>query len=199
VAPRPDELRFDEAAHRYFLGDQELPSVTRIINSVFPFNGQYADARDRGTAVHLACQYDDEGRLDESTVYPEYWNYLTAWRAFRESSGFVPEEIEIRKYHQFLKYAGTIDRIGRLSSGRRIVIDLKTGGKYPQYRIQLAAYVNLLGNPFDFHRGSVTLEADGSFSFDEFPLLSTQEGANDLAVFRSCFNIHNFNCLQKLL
>ena len=67
-----------------------------------------------------------------------------------------------------LLYAGTIDRVGWLG-GRRFVIDIKTGGKYPWYRLQLAAYANLLDDPLQYSRAPVTLYDDGSFVFDEFP------------------------------
>jgi PD-(D/E)XK nuclease superfamily len=194
-----DQFRFDPLEHRYFLGQRELPAVSRILDVGFPLD--IADvrlmaARICGTAVHLACELDDLGELDEDKLVEELWPYLEAWRSFRKSSGFVPEAIECRLYHKSLFYAGTIDRIGRLRSGRQIIIDIKTGGKYARYRVQLAAYVNLLDNPMDYLRGSVTLDPDGSSSFDEF---SRESFPEDLAIFRSCLNIHNFKLKYKMI
>jgi hypothetical protein len=193
--PQADQFRFDPLEHRYFLGQRELPAVSRILDAVFPWEGPVDNFYlNRGTAVHLACELDDLGELDEDKLDEELWPYLEAWRSFRKSSGFVPDPdgIEQRRYHAWLFYAGTIDRVGRLRSGRKIVIDIKTGGKYPRYRLQLAAYVNLLSNPMDYLRGSVTLDPDGSPSFDEYPPLTTQEGAEDLAIFRSVLNLYGF-------
>ena len=199
--PQDDGFRFEPEQHRYFLGQRELASVTRILDAVFPINVHESfliASRIRGTAVHLACELDDLGELNEDRLDEELRPYLEAWRSFCKASGFVPDGVECRRYHKFLFYAGTIDRVGLLRSGRKIVIDLKTGGKYPRYRLQLAAYVNLLDNPMDYLRGTVMLYPDGSFSFDEYPPLTTQEGAEDLAVFRSCFNIYNFKLKNKL-
>lgn len=199
--PKDDELRFFPQEHRYFLGQRELPSVTRIIGSVFALDIPeeiLRPAQERGTMVHRITELDDQDDLDESTVAPEFQPYLEAWRAFRKASGFVPDPdgIEIRTYHPSFYYAGTIDRIGRLGNGRRIVIDIKTGGKYPHYRIQLAAYCNLLADPLNYLRGSVTLDRDGSFWFDEF---SREDFPMDLAVFRSCLNVYTFKTKYKLL
>jgi hypothetical protein len=197
--PQNDELRFDPLEHRYFLGQRELPSVSRILDVGFPVDvpeSLLIASRIRGTAVHLACELDDLGELDEDKLDEELWPYLGAWRSFKKSSGFVPEAIERRLYHKSLFYAGTIDRIGRLRSGRQIVLDIKTGGKYARYRVQLAAYLNLLDNPMDYLRGSVTLDPDGSSSFDEF---SRETFPEELAVFRSCLNIHNFKLKYKMI
>jgi hypothetical protein len=199
ILENQEKFRFEPKDHRYFLGDRELPSVTRILSAAFPWEGPADDFyRDRGTAVHLACELDDLELLDEMSMDDEIWPYLEAWRSFRKTSGFVadPDGIERRRYHSSLFYAGTIDRVGRLRSGRKIVIDIKTGGKYPQYRLQLAGYVNLLEEPLNYFRGSVTLNPDASFSFDEF---SREDYPVDLAVFRSCLNIYNFKCQHKLL
>jgi hypothetical protein len=196
-----DEFFFDPEEHRYFLGRRELPNVTRILQAEFPWKGPVDQFYlDRGTAVHLACELDDLGDLDESTLDQALWPYLHAWRAFRKHTGFLPDPdgVERRLYHPDLKYAGTIDRVGLLPSGRRMVLDIKTGGKYPWYGPQLAAYVNLVSyqksNPGDYRRGSVTLDRDGCYSFTEFP-----DYYEDLVVFRSCLNIYRFKLTHKLL
>ena len=192
-----EELRFEPGEHRYFLGQRELASVTTILNAVFPFEYTDQEALDRGTRVHKACEFDDLDDLDEASVYEKDWPYLEAWRAFRKQTGFIPdpEGIECQRYHPSLFYAGTIDRIGRIGP-RRFVIDLKTGGKHPRYKLQVAGYANLLANPLDYHRGIVALDRDACFSFTEFP---REEFPGDLAVFRSCLNIFNFKLKHKLL
>jgi hypothetical protein len=200
--PQNDELRFDPLEHRYFLSQRELPSVSRILDVGFPVDvpeSLLIASRIRGTAVHLACELDDLGELNQDKLDEELWPYLEAWRLFRRQSGFRhyqhPLGIERRLHHPYLLYAGTLDRVGWLS-GRPFLIDIKTGGKYARYRVQLAAYANLLENPIDYRRGVVTLDPDGSFSFDEF---SRETFPEDLAVFRSCLNIHNFKLKYKMI
>src|SRR5262245_23836256 len=141
-SPTPPVLRFDPKDHRYFLGDRELPSVTTVLTESFPLSIRkdlLETARWRGTVVHRACELDDKLELDESSIDDEVRPYLTAWRSFRRHTGFRPdlEGIEVQKYHPLLYYAGTIDRIGRDSRDRRILLDIKTGGRFPQYRLQL--------------------------------------------------------------
>jgi hypothetical protein len=194
-------FRFDEIEHRYYLGDEELPNVTRILAASFPFNARrdLADeACERGTIVHKACELDDLGVLDETTLEPEFWPYLQAWRAFRNQHGFTPDPdgIEVRRYHPQRKYAGTIDRIGRMRSGRHMVIDIKTGDRYAHYQLQLAAYVFLLENPFEYHRGLVFLNFDGSFDLEEY----SKDGVHhDIGYFHSAHNVYKFKLEHKLL
>jgi hypothetical protein len=194
-------FRFDESEHRYWLGDEELASVTTILAASFSFNArkEVAEvARELGTIVHKACELDDLNDLDESTLEPEFRPYLEAWRAFRKEHGFTPdmEGIEVRRYHPQWKYAGTIDRVGRMRSGRHMVLDIKTGGRYAHYQLQLAAYVFLLDNPFDYHRGVVVLNSNGSFDFEEYSKDSVHQ---DIGFFRSAHNVYKFKREHKLL
>jgi len=192
-------FRFDEKEHRYWLDDEELPSVITILAASFPFNARRdvaEEARERGLIVHKACELDDQAILDESTIDDEIWPYLKAWRAFRSEHGFTPEGIEVRRYHPQRKYAGTIDRIGRMRSGRHMVIDIKTGGRYAHYQLQLAAYVFLLDNPFEYHRGLVLLNPDGSFEFEEY----SKDGVHqDIGYFHSAHNVYKFKLERKRL
>jgi len=137
-------LRFDEATHTYWLGDESLPSVTRIIEAagLVELHGsaeQLDYARDRGTALHMATELDDRGELDEDSVADDIRGHLAAWRRFRAESGIRIDAIECRLYHPRLRYAGTIDRIGTLQR-RRAIIDIKTGAERRATGVQLAAY-----------------------------------------------------------
>lgn len=139
----PAGLTFDEANHRYAYDGRPVVSVTQALSlsgivdgGVFP-----PGAAERGTAVHLACQFDDEGSLDEETVAENIRPYLEGWRRFRAESNFrhIPGGIEQRVYSA-LGFAGTIDRIGTFGEGPLWIIDIKSGVKHRSWPIQTAAY-----------------------------------------------------------
>lgn len=138
-------LSFDEAAHVYRLDGVELPSVTQILRAnglapdfrhVSPAILEYA--RQRGTAVHAATHYFDEGDLDESTVDAEVRPYLAAWQAFRSERKV--EILALERRVACYRFAGTIDRIARVPDIRgEVLIDIKSGTAAGA-NYQLAAY-----------------------------------------------------------
>lgn len=125
-----------------------LPRVTEIIAAagLMPkWNGgdPYA-AMERGTAVHLATAYDDEGDLDEASITPEIWPYIEAYRRFRQESGVHILAIEREVRDETVGYVGHYDRLVRFN-GADWVLDLKTGAPAPWHAIQLAAYRAAVG------------------------------------------------------
>jgi hypothetical protein len=100
---------------------------------------------DRGTALHVATEYDDEGTLDESSVDPNAAPHLCGWRRFKRESG-----IEILAREQFfycddLDYAGQID-VDCALNGVTGILDIKTGQRYRWHAVQLAAYAHARGD-----------------------------------------------------
>lgn len=92
-----DQVQFDPLIHAYYLNGERLPSVTQVLNraglidfSQIPSSILNA-ARDRGSAVHAALHFYNEGDLDAafSHEFPEYAPYLAAWMRFLEESDFV--------------------------------------------------------------------------------------------------------------
>lgn len=139
--PLCPDLRFEEESHRYFLGERELPSVTTILRDegLIDTSRFTEHHRDLGTLRHLVCELDDLGDLDESTVAPELAPALAAWRKFRAEAGFEPTHVEVG-VHSALGFAGTVDRVGILRDGRRVIVDIKGSSVLPSHRIQLWAY-----------------------------------------------------------
>ena len=84
---------YDPATHTYKTDDVVRPGVTtilkkaRLIDTDAPWFDEYS--RDRGTAVHLACELWDLGTLDESTLDPVLVPYLDGWRLFMAETGAV--------------------------------------------------------------------------------------------------------------
>lgn len=96
-------------------------------------------ARERGTAVHLACQYHDEGVLDESTIDEVVRPYLDQYKRFLLESGAGVIAIERELVNEEWGYIGHFDRVLTVNMVD-YVVDIKTGGPQPWHAIQLAAY-----------------------------------------------------------
>lgn len=168
------KLVFDETAHRYWLNGRELPGITSRLKVV-----GYLDERvyrpgsaERGTAVHLATQFADEGDLAEDSVAPQIRGYVRGWQSFLTETCFVrTEPPELLVCSPTLGYATKIDRIGILN-GKTVVINIKTSAS-PEvwWPLQLAgealAYSEWLGVPLHrLNRMDVRLRPDGDFAID---------------------------------
>lgn len=142
---RPDmsALRFEPEQHRYFLGNREYPSVTRVLSMLDRFEGVPINvleaAREFGSHVHLACELDNKGILDEERLDPVLLPYLQGWRRFRSESGFTVLGSELRVVHAQFGYAGTLDILGLIDEALS-VLDIKSGALPRTVGFQTAAY-----------------------------------------------------------
>lgn len=138
-----NNLRFEPEAHKYYLGDRELPSVTAVLGMLDQFERvPYAvleAARIFGQHVHMACELDNKGMLDEENLDPALAPYLQGWRRFKSESGFVVLESELRVVHRQFGYAGTLDVLG-LAESALSVLDIKSGMMPRSVGYQTAAY-----------------------------------------------------------
>lgn len=139
------ELTFEESEHIYHYGGVRVPSVTQVLDGMVDYDrvpiAKLRHAAERGTAVHLATEFDDEGDLDESTVDPEVLPYVDAWRCFRAESGFQPMRSEVRVYSARHRFAGTFDCLGVLF-GKWAIVEKKTTFQLaPATAIQVSAYM----------------------------------------------------------
>ena len=96
-----------------------------------------------GSALHSFCQRIDEG--EDLSIVPETWRPdVVAYRAAMEEAGLTVEGIERVCVIPELTVAGTFDRTVIEKSGRRYILDLKTGKtlqySWPSISIQLALY-----------------------------------------------------------
>ncbi len=129
-----------------------------------------ARAAARGTAVHESCQLWDENDLDEESLDPRIAPYLDGWKSFRKDTGFEPEHIEVAIHNSPYNYAGRIDRIGKVSSGKTFLVDIKTGsGDYGNGKkgrvagMQMAAYSAAWGDNTIDSRIIVQLQPTGKY------------------------------------
>ncbi len=175
-----ENLTFDPIAHRYTLPDgRDVPSVTTILSAVgvsvdFEAIGARSEdmratmeyRRQLGTAVHADCHAFDDSELDYEQVHPDVKPYLDAWVMFRLNTGFTPERRERLVYHSGRDYAGTLDAVGLIPNGRRILVDIATGDpKHSAKQFQTAAYAAAYTeNPID-ERWAVQLTPDNGIPY----------------------------------
>ena len=190
-----EQFRFDPEDHSYWLGKNRLIGVSEAIQAagLKDYSGiethVLEHARQRGTAVHAACHYLDEGDLDWTTVSPEIEPYLRAWERFKSDSGVNIVETERPLYHATMGFAGTPDRIIQLN-GKAGTLDIKTYAPDNNTGVQLAGYSYLRFGPQRVYdtpeRWGLWLKNDGKYSLTEY------EDRGDEAVFLACLTVAKF-------
>lgn len=198
-----DTLHFDEATHTYTLRPSGivLPSVSEIIAPLRDLSSipkaRLDFARDRGKAVHKACELLDLGTLDVDDLDEQLVPYVQAWGQFMRDFQPVWTDIERADYHETLLYAGTPDRGGRTSireeNGRkfetgvlyRIKVDAKaTFALDPAVQVQLSGYDLMDENGPADELWSVRLQKNGTYE------RKVHKAAH--STFLSCLNIFNW-------
>lgn len=201
-----EQLLFNEERHEYSLlvnGEyQVIPGVTEILDHSGITDLSYVDnfvlerARKRGHEVHKITELHDRGEVSIPDDYDQhkYYPYLQAWCEFLED--FDPEikEIEVKVCSRKHFYAGTIDRIVSLAIDNKpkqdYILDIKCGGEYASYGIQLAAYAYAykeeMGQDAMFPRMCLHLTKEGGY----YPHL--YERPDDIDVFLSALTVVNW-------
>ncbi len=118
-----EALAFDALTHTYRLHGEIVPSVTQVLEraGLIDFSkipgAIRQHALDRGSAVHAAIHFLNEGDLDPAfhTDFPEYAPYVAAWVKFLDESGFT--------------FATAID-LAAVTHIRRYAIQLRKDGTY---------------------------------------------------------------------
>lgn len=191
-------LTFEPVEHIYHYQGERVPSVTQVLDvidetwRVDPLVLQRA--AERGVAVHRATELDDMGDLDIDDLDPVLVPYLEAWRRFRVDLGFTVLHSESRVWHDGMRYAGTLDRVGTFSAGGRKrgalqLLDIKSGTVWPSHGPQTAAYAEAfqrLTREKIADRWCVYLRPDGQYR------LERQEHPGDWATFIACLSIRQF-------
>ena len=167
-------LHFNEETHEYRLDGVILPSATQIISAMIPTSASkfYTEAgRERGTAVHLACELYDAGELDETALDPRLVPYLSGWKKFLRETRVTIVDAEHRAASKY-GFAGTRDRLAIDHKGDKILIDIKSSIAKPKWiGIQLGFYQQLAeeqGHKI-VERWSVHLPGDGTFRREHWP------------------------------
>ena len=162
------DLVFDSQNHKFSINGHPLPSVTTILSDIGFINKDWftEDGRTRGSFVHLACQLDDQGELDEESLDDTLRPYLTAWRSFKSDSGIDIKKIEEPGYFINPLFAGIPDRVCILNKTKTI-IDIKSGVVSPVTGLQLAAY-DIIEGGIRNKRLAVHLTEEGKYKVTEY-------------------------------
>lgn len=125
-------VEYDDEGHIYTWKGRRLDSVTAVLRAEGFIDTTWFDdwSRDKGTAVHLACHYDDLECLDEGALDPVIVPYLEAWRRFKADTGWVTEVSEQPMMSSSYLYAGKPDAIGSLPGVSRAAVELTSEGAY---------------------------------------------------------------------
>jgi hypothetical protein len=145
-------LTFDAPTHTYTLDGVRVPSVTGILQAsgLIDFSGIPEPVLDaakyRGTIVHEAIHFANEGDLDTTQFeldFPAFIGYVDGWRAFCAQRTFVPLVNEYRLASRRHQVAGTLDTLGLLD-GEAVLLDFATGDPRDVSKdYQTAAYLGL--------------------------------------------------------
>ncbi len=128
--PRDFRLKFDEAEHRYTLGDRELKSVTTLVQEAFPvFDADYWSAR-KGAELGidpkiLLARWEENSRRSRmlgTRMHARIEKYYLGhdeinddsdafgnFRRFTKSYRLNPYRTEWRIFHEDYGVAGTLD------------------------------------------------------------------------------------------
>lgn len=192
-------LEFNPETHTYLLDDKRIPSVTQALTHISGYGNDIPQhvmeqARQRGTAVHRAIELWNQGDLDEFSLHEDLVGYVFAYQAFAKTTGFKPTEQELLVHSEKLRFAGTLDLLGKdFTTKFDAIVDIKTTAtKMPSVGPQLAGYEIALRELRRINRGrtikryGLLLRKDGTFDLDEY------KGNNDKIVFLACLTVTKF-------
>lgn len=191
-------VKLDEVGHRYTVDGLPVSGVTSVINMIASWEGIAPEvlkkASERGTAVHLATELEDENDLDWDTLDPVLVPYVQAWQKFKSEAGVVITSSEQIVYSARHRYAGKYDRTCYLTGlhDEHCLIDIKTTAVLAPYNgIQTAAYEAAIdyrrtGLPRVKRRYAVQLKPDGKYQLEEY------SDSYDKAVFLNLLGVHNW-------
>lgn len=184
-------LTFNEEAHEYYLDGVKVPwTVTEVMKVAGLIDEEYftEESRQRGTAVHLATKYLDEGRLDwgcKAMKDPRVRPYVDAYQAFLDETGFVVTSIEQMIHDELWGVAGRYDRTGTMPRHPLpYLAEIKTGQYADWWDLQLAAYEAKLAKRH--LRMAVQLMPNGRYKLHHF------KDPNDIKVFRALITANNW-------
>jgi hypothetical protein len=189
MTPAVATPQFVEESHSYYVQGVKLPSVTQIIDEMGFVDKQWftKESRERGSAVHAATHFIDEGDMDWDHFRKHNGHlvgYLEAWDRYKMESRFEAVVIEEPMASACLRFAGTPDRFGfiakmmqgplgaadngrdRRPTVRNTLIDIKSGVPDKAHIVQLGGYIDLIeGNGWgSVHDALVVhLQANGKY------------------------------------
>lgn len=189
------QIDFNEELHEYRIDGKIVPSATQVIGQVLPGFDAGDYYKQRGRALHLACELADANKLNWQTVHPEIEGKIRAWLKFRADWPKPILATEKKIGHSLYMFAGRIDRV--CDDKDHVVVDLKSTNT-PQVKVQLGFYS--LGwkqlYPKTTTRGvSVELRNDGTY---RALWLKADELRRHEQIALNCLGVYNFMKLNNL-
>ena len=192
---------------QYVLAGERVPSVTEVTNlaglsdirKVIALAGEevVASAARRGSLVHGFCEMvDRDPEFDPRSLPESIRGYVLAYVRFVREFAFVPDLIEEPMVSATYRFAGTVDRVGKLGP-EPFTIDIKTpASASPSWRIQTAAYAILAEENYGIRtkRACLRLRNDGSFKLDPYP----DPTGSDARVFLSALSVVHYRLAHGL-
>lgn len=125
-----------------------LPRVTELLRDAGLVSVEWftEEARDRGTAVHAAARYLDEGDLARESLDETVAPRLAQYELFVAEVRPTILAIEERVVNLTMGYRGTLDRRLRIN-GRAGILDIKGPTRSCWQSIQLALYALCFTEP----------------------------------------------------
>jgi len=171
------ELVFREEDHTYWMGEQLIPNVTRVLERITDYSRIPRDvllrAQTEGRHIHKAVELDARNDLDWETL-PEWMiGHLEAWRKFQHDTRFEILASEERLFHPRFRYAGTLDLVGPLSTVMSLIDIKRSFYAGPAINLQTAAYADAYRAihpkaPRIRRRFGLQLRANGTYRLEPF-------------------------------
>ena len=166
--PRPI-LTFDPELHAYTINGIQVPSVTKIVGSVYPRYQVDDFYLNRGRVIHKCAELLLQGK--KFTVDERVAGRVEAVKLFLNQTQFQAEVTEQQMGSEKYMFAGTLDAVGSLQ-GRQVILDWKSSRCPEPDFLQLVGYSILCG----VHYGlTVVLNDNGQYNMSEVYKLKSHQ------------------------
>ena len=174
---------FNEKDHTYWLGNRQLPGVTKIVGNVLG-SPNYATEwhLNRGTQTHKCISLYLRQKLDESSVDPRIRNRFNQAKKAIQELKIQPLLAEVPMAHRLLSFGGTPD----LLTNEGVLIDWKNSSM-ANSQPQGGGYIVLLEN--EGHKVKKYFEI---VLEDKRYVLNEYKPARCKGLFLACLTIYQF-------
>ena len=169
---------FDAIHHKYYIDGEEVPSVTQVINAVYPRYPVDPYYLEKGQILHTCCSWlATGGEVDD--VDPVIAGRVSACRRFLKETGFRAVEVEVKHFDAVHMVAGTFDAIGPFN-GFDLILDWKSSVSKND-GLQLDGYCLLTG----IKKGLIVeLHDDGTYTMGKVKMLNANRFLRVLKTYR---------------
>lgn len=179
--------------HIYRVNRKIVPGVSSLLMEVGLIDEnviRFADPS-LGSAVHKACELDDNGVLDFDSCQPDVHARLDQWRRFMNDGEFEVYANEKSLYSK-LGFCGTPDRILAIPGKGYFLADIKTSNvRSISTKVQLAFYKRLVEEEIGTQLQKVMeVVLDGKSKVPQ--VIVYDDLTKEESIMRSILNIHYY-------